>query len=243
MPREDADPIRLLDEEWKQPHLRRQFVQAWPRWTSKEPALACSSVDDVEERLRDPAASPADYDALLGALLRVGQGEPLALRLVLQLYLPCLKGMVGPHPPLEDREWIALLVATAFEQISTYPIERSPCNIAPRLARRIRRSAYSTLRQLRRDHSELATQPVAGQTVELRSKDTAEFLGSSDLVRWAITHDVLSESAARLIQLTRIEGRTVTEVADRFCASPFTLWQRRWRAERRLAEALASEMD
>ena len=240
-----ATLIDRLDEEWNGPQVRRRFDAALERWSRSEPVLRFASTAELEEHLADRTVPHFVHDRALAALLRTADRDPLAARLVLQRFLPSLKRTTGPHPPLEDSDWVGLLVATAYEEIRSYPLDRWPHDIAVRLARSIRRSGYKSLDRIRRDRAELCDDPLTpadlNEDPQHHGPGGFHQVEIADLMRWAVRESLLDARTARLIELTRIQGRTVASLADRFQEPAATLRQRRRRAEARLAAALTAE--
>lgn len=246
MGNEPKNLIDRLDEEWERPQVRRRMDAAIQRWSRSEPDLSFTSCRELEQHLSDRAVPYFVHDRVLAALIRMADRDPLAARLVLQRFLPSLKRTTGAHPPLEDYEWVGLLVAIAYEEIRSYPLDRWPHDIAVRLTRSIRRTAYKALDRLRRDRAELCDDPLTPRDLseDPRHHTPGGFhhIEVVDLMRWAVRESLLDPSTARLIELTRIQGRTVASLADRFRESAATLRQRRRRAEARLAAALTAEV-
>lgn len=229
--------IDQLDNEWEELVRRGTLARAVRRWADREPAL---TDQDASALVRKPTETSATKpDAVLAALLRCGRTDPLASRVLLQRFLPCLKRMIAATPPEFRDEWLGSLVAFAYEAIRTYPLDRRPRRIAANLASEIHRRAWATLRERTRDRSELVFSssevpwdrpcpPVDLSDVEL-----------ADTLRWAIRRGLVDGATVRLLLLTRVGGMSVQAVASLFHEKAATLRQRRWRAERRLRAALA----
>ncbi len=128
----ERDLIEQLEAEW--PLLAAGALQPRLRaWAASEPALAgFATPQQLLRNLRGLRGRPRAEDAILAALVRQAQSDPLAARVVLQALLPGLKALAG-RILLEagEREelWSALL-AHCWERIRRYPIERRPRRIA-----------------------------------------------------------------------------------------------------------------
>lgn len=243
----ETDPVDQLDREWRQ--LSSGPLRSKLRaWAEHEPALA-PFVDPVTliRFLRRPGPWAA-RDALLKALLFRARVDPLAGRVVLEALLPGLK-RVAERVILDARDrdelW-SLLLAYAWEQIRTYPLERRPSRIAANLLLDTRRK---TLDEFLRERARTRIRPDALNTPRARRRPAHQELpaalpstahapraqGDVDaLLHAAVEAGAISSYEAELIARTRIDGVALHELATAASVAYHTLNVRRIRAERRL---------
>lgn len=244
----EIDPVDQLDREWQQlcsGRLRLKLRQ----WAEHEPALAPFVEPATLIRfLRHPGPWAA-RDALLRALLFRARVEPLAGRVVLEALLPGLKRL-AERVILDARDrdelW-SLLLAYAWEQIRSYPLERRPSRIAANLLLDTRRK---TLDEFLRERARTRFRPddvkaprarrhAAHREFPAALPSTApsrpQAQGDVDaLLRGAVEAGAISSEEAELIARTRIDGAALHDLAATAGVAYHTLNVRRIRAERRL---------
>ena len=223
------DAVSRLEHEWVA--LRRHLARRLLAWGRTEPALArFRSPEELVRFLRQPECWAAK-DAALGALLARAREEPLAGRVVLEAILPGLK-RTAERVILDARDrkelW-QLLLACAWEQIRTYPLERRPARIAANLLLDARRRALDEFARERRPRSELPSAPLAVPAARADLDTDIDALLDRSVAAGAITH-----GEAELILRTRIDRLSVAAVADELGLPYITAYMRRQRAERRL---------
>lgn len=241
MPVTQPTIIDRLDREWDELVRRGIADHALARWRRHSPALDFATVDDLVGALADRGLDPVARNHVLSALRDLAPCDQLAARLVLHRFLPYLKTLVADRDPFDAEEWVGLLVAIAYEVICSYRVEDGPAYTTAKLSREIRRRALAALSDRRRADRELAAD--ARDLDAARDVDDDDPFGTVDLhefLWWAVRRRVVDRRAVALVVRTRLAGATVAAVAaaSRECAA--TLRQRRWRAERRLAVAVAS---
>jgi DNA-directed RNA polymerase specialized sigma24 family protein len=224
-------PVDVLDADWRReasaPLMRARFAA----WRDAEPAL--SRFGDVVSLLRfmRRPGSGAGKDGVLRALLARARHERLAARVVLQLITPGLKRLAGEIlTDARDRDelWSALL-AVAWEQIRTYPVERRPRRVAANLLLdTLHRTLAELARQTRRSIAEVA------QSVEGAGWPCADERDVDALLERAVAAAAITPREAEVILVTRIDGIRLSDVARQQGVSYNTMKLRRQRAERRL---------
>jgi hypothetical protein len=222
--------------------LRRRGVldEALGRWTRREPSLDFASVDEIVEVLADRSAPGEAHDRVLRPLLRLAPDHPLAARLVLFRFLPCLKRMTDWGEPFDDEEWLTLLISCAYEVITTYPLVRRPDRIAGNISWEVRKRAFAALRARRLDTAELTRTgrlPVCDP--DLESEELLARVEDADELSRAVDRAAIAPDVVELLVLTRAGGMTVEALAANRSERAATLRQRRWRAERRMAAVLS----
>lgn len=232
--------IDQLETEWEV-LLRRGVVdEALRRWSTQRPQLACRSVGDLFGRLADRSLPTGEQDRLLTVLLELARNDPLVRRVLLQRFLPCLKRLTRWRGPIPRDEWVGLVVATAYEVICNYPLDRRPNRIAANIVWDVRQRALILLAERRRTLAELARWRRGWPPRE--DRDAERMLAAVDtrnLLEWAVRKGVIDEGTAELLVRTRVDDLSVVAVASQVAKPADTLRQRRWRAERRLATALS----
>ena len=230
---EDAlgrDVVDALEREWDA-LASGALTQRLRQWAEQEPALAPFATAQLLLRSLRRLRGQHDLEnAILAALLRQARTDPLAARIVLQALLPGLKGLAGRLllEVGEREELWSLLLARAWEEIRTYPLEQRPRRIAANL---LLDTAHATLAELADERARRA-QPcdaTTATTPAAREMEEVEVV----LAR-AVRAGALSREEARLILRTRIEGVPLARLADTAGTGYDALRIRRQRAERRL---------
>lgn len=229
-----ATVFNHLDREWKQLLATRQLDRALDRWRALDGHLGdFNDVGELLALLSDREVDPDRQSEVLLALLRQAPDDQLAARLILQRFIPALKSIAGWKQPIRQDDWAGMIVATAFEVIATYPVDRRPSRVAANIVWDVRKGMYATLSEHRRWQVELSC-PDFDECVP----DVAEAFEAADLLRWAAARCSVPRDVARLIFLTRTVGFRLDEVAAGYGVPSSRLRQRRWRSERRMREAL-----
>lgn len=220
------DPIfQSLDAEWEalcRQGAARDAIEQWHR----SPALrGFDDLDGIVAYLwRRPP--PADADAILAALVGISRSDELATRALLQALRPGLKSLVAGYRGLVGDDVASTVVATAWERLRTYPLERRPAKIAANVLLDVRKALLRTLPR------ELALLPEPQWVDEECVEPGAELL---ELLADALAASAIDRGEATLIARTRITGLTWAEAGAESGTREATLRQRRWRAEQRLA--------
>lgn len=241
MPVTQPTIIDHLDREWDELVRRGIADEALARWRRCKPALDFETVGELVAALADRDRDPESHNDILAALLELAPGDQLAARLVLHRFAPYLKRFVADHDPFDAEEWVAVLVASAYEAICSYPAEAGPSHATANLTREIRRRAFAALADRRRGDGELTEDPVVLEAeTSATHHDPFTSVDLRDFLTWAVRRRLVDQHAVDLVVQTRVGGVSVATVAAAGREGAATLRQRRWRAERRLAVALAS---
>jgi hypothetical protein len=200
----------------------------WVTWVQQEPAFADLSYQEMRWQLR--TAGPARKDELLDALVRLVQSDLGAFGVLAACLLPALRHRVAQYAPSLDRQdALAIIAAGLYEAAVRYDIEAHPRYVAENLlalpTRRLRRAVALDRRW--NAHIRHASDGVPhAACVQLSPR---WLLGA------AVAAGVLAEHEARLISDTRVDGRTLPEVADELGLAYEAAKKRRQRAEARWA--------
>jgi hypothetical protein len=227
----------LLDREWQR--LARDRAAARRLSGVRPVAGGAGNLADLERYVR--GAGPAEADAVLLALVTrvVEGGDELAARVLLQLLLPGTRNLARRWWALGDHdERAAAAVAAVYHRIRTYPLVRRPGRIAANVL-------LDAARDLRRS---VPTVPAEGGTLTDDRDRPAAVDGApahaavelADVLTDAVDDGVLDLRDARLIAQSRIGGQRVADLAAHQHIGSRTLWDRRQRAERRLASWAAA---
>jgi DNA-directed RNA polymerase specialized sigma24 family protein len=229
-------PVDILDRDWQRelnsPRLRGQFAG----WRDVEPALAPFRDPLAVLRFLRGAGSSAGKDEVLCALLRHARREPAAARVVLEAMMPGLKKLAGRLlADARDREelWSALL-ASAWERICTYPVQRRPRKVAANVLLDSMRGTLAALAGARSDPASRAVR-LSG-----RLQAPPEPAGVDALLDAALSAAAITQEEAELILATRVDEVPLSVLAHSRGVSSDTLKHRRSRAERRLRFFLAA---
>jgi hypothetical protein len=187
---------------------------------------------------RRDAASWAERDKVLAALLERATDDALARRVALQVVLPGVKSLINGIRGWDVEERAARVVATALDVISwcaTEPAGTPPSfRIYTNTRRRVLRSAVRARSEpvvFVDDYSHLES----GEESMERKPEVEEI---NELVEWVRKRARVRDDAARLVVMTRVAGVTVDELAAAQNVDPQTLRQRRLRTERRVRQGV-----
>jgi DNA-directed RNA polymerase specialized sigma24 family protein len=226
----DRVPLDRLDREWQA--LAGGALAARVRvWALEEPVLAAFASPAALIRFLHSRERGTDKDAVLRALLARARTDPLAARVVLQALRPGLKGLAKRiFLDADDVEALwQLLLASAWERIRTYPLERRPHRIAANLLLDTMRATLTELARERSRRGEIPAGPVVPHAAAATPAPDVE-----TLLERAVAAGAISADEAELILRTRIDEKPLASVAREFGVSYNVLRVRLQRAERRL---------
>ncbi len=238
--RSQPELIRRLDAEWRVLAGSRLLRTRLRAWAVDDERLDFPDGDQlVAAAQRRDAASWAERDQVLDALLDRATEDALARRVALQVVLPGLKSLIRGVRGWDVEERAARVVATALDVISWCATESAGTPPSFRIYANTRRRV---LREAVRARSE----PVVfvGDSMPFESGDEVPDPRSAaeqvdELVDWIRERARVRDDAARLVVMTRVAGVSVEELADAHQVDPQTLRQRRLRTERRVRQSLA----
>ncbi|HUP68573.1 MAG TPA: hypothetical protein VM142_02040 [Acidimicrobiales bacterium] len=212
-----------LDSEWQRLSCSPDSTRRLAKWADEHQALRAfvdlPALVAYVQRRQAPVAS----DRVLAVLALLARDDELAARTVLQALVPGLRAVAMACAWAGEPEEVdAMVVATAWERIRTYPSDARPERVAANIV-------LDVLKQLCRDRR----RRLAEQRAELRLATSEEppvrsgaehLLG---LLNDAVASGAMTASDASLIAATRIGGVKLRELAP---ASGLTV---RWLRERR----------
>lgn len=220
-----------MDREWALIESAPASVRALARWREVEPALAgCTTLSDILVERADHEAGPA----ILAALARLAAGDELAARTLFQALVPgmiCLaKGPLAGDPYALDE-----VISLTWERIRTYPTWR-PGSVAANVLRDVRKG-YREHRRIEAsaDQRTAALAPTTVPSAEEVALRRSWVGALADAHRSGAIGDI----GVDLIFRTRVQDRSLAEVAADHHASVEWANCVRWRAECRLRPALA----
>jgi len=241
----DPNVFTALSTEWGQITATSSSRRALRRWQEHHPELAgFRTFDDLVTTCRgnDPAAG----NRLLAALVSMRDEEPLAMRVALQALLPGLwnlasrlsaaSSLVGrgrPWPTRADLEFEIVALASgrlAGPSVlgSAWPAVRVLDGVRDDLRTSHRASVLATL-----DFAELDdVWPTDGDGRTAADRVTS-------LLVEAVAAGIVKQRDASALYTTRVLGHRTRDVAEVVQYEVDTLRQRRCRAVRRLARAVA----
>jgi DNA-directed RNA polymerase specialized sigma24 family protein len=225
----DRVPLDRLDREW-QARASSELPARLRAWAREEPALAAFASPSALIRFLH-SRGRADKDTVLRALLARARTDPLAARVVLQALRPGLKGLakrIFLHADDVGELW-QLLLASAWERIRTYPLERRPHRIAANLLLDTMRATLTELARERSRRGEIPARPVVPTAAARVVAPDVETV----LAR-AVAAGAISADEAELILRTRIDEEPLASAAREFGVSYNVVRVRLQRAERRL---------
>jgi hypothetical protein len=227
-----ANVFDTLDREWQRlgtsrtAHRRLRAVC--------DLAGGVASLADLERHVR--AAAPEDADRILLALVtRAVADDQLAARVLLQLLLPGTRNLARRWWALGDPDERAAAAVTAvYHRIRTYPVDRRPGRVAANVL-------LDAARELRRAVPRVVCTPMPDPAVHVRREDPVPHpaLELAQVLADAVDDGILTPADAHLIARSRIAGHRVEDIAAHHRLGTRALWDRRQRAERRVAAALA----
>lgn len=227
-----------IDAEWStfvgRPSVQRRFGE----WQRADVDLARFVDLDQLVRFAQTPGQPAASDDALRCLARRSQTDEVAARALLQcvLYaLPQLATRFRPAAGGDADEVAALVVATAYERIRTYPVDRRPRHIAANIVLDTRQIVSRTLCRPR------VTEVLADDPAILAAPSACLSAGAQliQLLDEAVRAERVDPRDARIIVLTRIYDVPADELAVEYRCLPHSLRRRRLRAEAALAAAVA----
>lgn len=225
-----------LEAEWRVLAASPPSVAALRTWAQGDRVLEV--FDDLHQvvRFAQRSADQTRAGEVLACLAARAPSDPLAARTVLHVVLHGLIRIAADFrgAARSDEEAASLVVATAYERICTYPIERRPHSIAPNILLDTRQGVSRSLFRPRVVEDGFAE--VERLAVASAGSSAADEL--VDLVDEAVRARKLRVDDARLIVLTRVAGMTTAELAAEGGCAVETLRRRRQRAEAALAAAV-----
>jgi hypothetical protein len=223
----------LLDREWVQ--------LSGDRTAARRLAPVCRlggdvrSLGDLERHVRSSA--PADADRILLALVTrvVDHDDRLAARVLLQLLLPGTRNLARRWWALGDHdERAAAAVSAVYDRIRTYPLARRPGRVAANIL-------MDAARELRRSVPRLtvvvSSDPAVHEPADRTSGTAHPAFELVDALADAVDDGIIDRRDAQIIAQSRIGGRRIADLASHHRVGSRTLWDRRHRAEQRLAAA------
>lgn len=235
-----SELIRRLDDEWRILSRSRWFRDRLRDWAAEEPRLEFGDGDElVAAAQRRDAASWAERDQVLSALLERAVEDGTARRVALQVVLPGLKSLISGIRGWDVEERAARVVATALDVISwcaTEPAGTPPSfRIYANTRRRVLRAAVRA-----RSEPVVYVENYRKLDIGCEQTDTqSEEQRLEQLVEWVRKRAHVRDDAARLVVMTRAGGFSVDELAMADDENPQTLRQRRLRTERRMRQSLS----
>jgi hypothetical protein len=228
----------LLDREWQQLKADRRAARRLSDVcrlagdTGTDAVSTVVTLGDLEAHVR--AAAPDEADRILLALVTrvVDHGDDLAARVLLQLLLPGTRNLARRWWALGDHdERAAAAVGAVYDRIRTYPLARRPGRVAANVL-------LDAARQLRRSVPRVATLASDDVDAYMRDVPTADAHASlelADALFDAVDDGIIDLRDARIIAQSRIGGQRIADIAASHRVGARTLWDRRHRAEQRLA--------
>ena len=204
--------IRRLDAEWRVLAGSRLMRDRLQSWAVDNERLAFDDGDQlVAAAQRRDAASWADREKVLTALLDRATDDALARRVALQVVLPGVKSLINGVRGWDVEERAARVVATALDVISWCASE--PAGTPPSF-----RIFTNTRRRVLRSAVRARSEPVvfvddyshleAGDDAHDRKAEAQQI---DELVEWVRQRARVRDDAARLVVMTRAAGVSVDE--------------------------------
>lgn len=204
-------------------------ARCWADWQRWQPVLARYDFAGMRHTLLDRAIEPRLKDALLAALLRIGQqrADRHATTAVVVCLLPGLRGLARRYRDLlgHDDAWAEVL-AGAWAQAGSYDTAQRPRRVAANLIWDTTAYVVRVVRWERawRDHAELDDQALDAQGGHHQELDPPVLSG-------AVAGGVLTQLDARLVEATRLHGVQLADAARLTGLSYEAAKKRRRRAE------------
>ena len=184
-------------------------------WRHAEPTLAGLGLDDVMRRARACSADLAASDATVAALLRLGVGDQLARRTVLQAVLPRLIRAARHHAPrsgLSVEDLTGELAAVAWEELGRVE-GRWTAHLAARLVDLVEWRYRQARRHERYEDPTGDIAAVAGGDGSMDGHVVGDRLDVTRLLRSAVERGVIGPEAARILDHAAFDGLTDAEIA------------------------------
>ncbi|MBW3662688.1 MAG: hypothetical protein KY469_06285 [Actinobacteria bacterium] len=227
-----------LDQDWSRQMARGEGARALTGWRQREPRLGgFDSVQQLMRFLGDRRQDPEDQSDVLLSLLEIGRGDALALRLVLQRFVPALKRIASWDVPFTQPDWNARVVSAAYDVIASYPVEDRPRAVSVNIVWDIRKRLFSELDSHRCTQAELLGDLPENVFV---APDPSQAVEAAAMLRWAVRRARVAPKDAFLIAVTRVAGVPLTEVAAKEGVPCTRLRQQRLRVERQMRRVLSA---
>lgn len=205
-----------LTREWQALNHRPVVVRRAAGWRlgvrfeSLDELVAAAGLRDRNQPSCTCPDQMSSENEVLGRLVAVGHADDLAARVVLQRLLPGLTAAARrwSQRPQGGPEALDELLAAAWTVIRTYPVERRPLHVAPRLLRDAEYHAF-----VRPHRRMLVVQTVPGDRLDRPVQPVDDALPSVELAELIAAAHTLTDRDRELLALI-IDGRTVSEVAS-----------------------------
>ena len=229
-----------LDRNWFTLTRSHEATAAVERWRA-HPDLVADDLDHLVARVW--AASKPDADRVHAALAALASADTTAARVLLQMLRPGLRSLgrrlaFGGSFDDVDHDVIAL----AWEQIRTYPIDRRPSAIAANILLDVRKRYVRGVLE----GSELvpldevpdrSLHAASSAEDEVLDAEAASLQRAHALLTDAIQSGTITAASASVVWRTRVQQDNDADVAADLGVGVRTLQRRRQRAERSLAAA------
>lgn len=256
-----------LIQEWTQLSTASPATAVLLRsWARREPLLAgCLTLGDVVDRIDQADAGGAS--ALLLALIRLAHsGQQLAARVVLQALLPGLTKVASSLRLETDREArYQDVVATMWDVLAAYPVERRPNAVASNLLRDTQHRLTFAHGRGRLPDVQVCEPTMLNDLVDRTgvdvprqtgwmNQDTAVAAEASDLrdiLAWGVNQQAITAADAALLTRVYLHGEPVagsreqlasTQAAAELGATPAAVRKRCSRAAQALAAAVSRSL-
>lgn len=221
----------LSERDWQRELAGGALTERLRRWRELEPVLWPFARPVSLVRYLGPSTPSERKDAVLCALLRCAQRDPVAARFVLMTLLPALKRRIGRlliDADEHEELWSAVL-DRVWQRIRSYPVGRLPRHVAANLALSAVREELEARERERRLARRVSSEPAQ----RLRDPGCEE----SDIdavLEGAVRAGAITSWEAELIARTRIDRVALVRRASETHVSYDALRIARRRAERRL---------
>ena len=232
--------IRRLDAEWRVLAGSRLLRDRLQSWADGDERLAFEDGDQlVAAAQRRDAASWAERDQVLAALLERATDDALARRVALQVVLPGVKSLINGIRGWDIEERAARVVATALDVISWCATEPAGTPLSFRIYTNTRRRVLRSAIRARSEPVVFVGNRARFEESDEEANRKPEIQQINELVEWVRERARVRDDTARLVVMTRVAGVTVDEIAEAQDVDPQTLRQRRLRTERRVRQSMA----
>ena len=196
-----------LDLEWDHLSTRIRSRKRFSEWQQRESVLRpFADPGECVEALFD-VRRRGMKDEILTSLMRQ-RPDALAARLLLQAFRPSMKTTAATliAEGLDHDEVVAVVVATTWERLVTYPIETRPHGIAKGVTLDVRRDATRTLQQ----EPWPTAEPVRERAITSGRTPDDELLAA---IVAAVTNGILTPADAALVADRIIGEKSIRWIA------------------------------
>ena len=200
----ETELIRRLEAEWQMLARSRWLRSRLQAWAAEDDRLAFDDGDQlVAAAQRRNAASWAERDQVLAALLERADEDAVARRVALQVVLPGVKNLIDGIRGWDVEERAARVVATTVDVLARCALEPAGTPPSFRIYANTRRRVLRSAIRHRSEPLVFVDDYTHLEILDNTPHGSNDTDGSDHLIEWVQRHARIREVAARLVVMTR----------------------------------------